>query len=200
MASKVAIYNLGVTHLGSTALIADVSENSTEARLMNLVFDTCLDAVLRDFNWPFARVTKALQLIAEDPNINWKYAYRYPVDCLKFQKILSGIRNDFRETRVPTEIGNDSTGPLIYSDMSEATGVYTKRVTNTQHFPPDFTMALSFRIAMYIAPALTAGDPFKMGDRAARMYQAEIAKASAQALNEEQPDVPVESELIRARE
>jgi hypothetical protein len=55
-------------------------------------------------------------------------------------------------------------------------------------------------LAGYIAPRVTGGDPFKLGERAVRFYDYEISKAESAAINEEQPDQTPESTFITARE
>jgi hypothetical protein len=142
----------------------------------------------------------AAALIEEDPNSEWSYSYRYPSDCLKIRRILSGIRNDTAQSRVPYKIARDDSGQLFFADLEDLEIEYTMRVEDVQQFPPDFVMALSFRLAGYVAPRVTGGDPFKMGERAVRFYDYEISKAEAAAINEEQPDQPVESSFITARE
>ena len=66
-------------------------------------------------------------------------------------------------------------------------------------FPPDFVMALSYRLAMYMATRLTGGDPFKLKQDCAASYDAEITKAKANAFNEEQMPQELPSEFERSR-
>lgn len=201
MASSTEICNLAISHLGSTKRIANLdTEQSTEAALFRTLYDTTIDIVLRDYRWPFATKIGALALIEEDPNDEWRYSYSYPTDAVEIRRILSGIRNDARDSRVPYKIAYSSSGRILFCDIDDAEVEYTIRITDPQLYPPDFIMALSFRLASYAAPALTAGDPFKMGDRAMKMYQYEISKATATSFNEEQPDQLPDSEFVRARE
>lgn len=200
MASKTEICNLALSHLGISKPIANVdTEQSQEASACRVFFNTTRQLVLRDFQWPFATKIIALELVEEDPNDEWKYSYRYPTNCINFRRVLSGIRNDERSTRETYRIVNDSSGQLIYTDQNEAEAEYTLDVTNTEILPPDFVMALSYRLAAYIAPRLTAGDPFKLGDKSAQLYQIEISRAAASAYNEEQPEQLPDSEFISAR-
>lgn len=201
MASKTQICNLAISHIGVGKEIANVdTDKGDEASACRRYYETCRDVALRDFPWPFATVVESLALIEEDPNDEWAYSYRYPTDCILFRRILSGIRNDSRQTRVPFRIINDSSGRLIYCDAEDAVAEYTKKETNPDLYTPDFYLALSFLIAAHIAPRLTAGDPFKLGDRAARMYEIQISRAKAMAKNEEQVEEDPESEFIRGRE
>lgn len=201
MASSTEICNLALSHLGVGKEIAALeTERSQEASACRRFFDLARDEALRDFAWPFATKIIALGLVEEEPNDEWNYAYRYPTDCLNLRRILSGTRNDTRQTRVPHRIARDDSGRLIYTDTENAEAEYTILVDDPEQYPPDFTMALSLLIASYIAPRVTGGDPFKMGDRALRLYALSIEKARANSINEEQTEEHPESEFIRGRE
>lgn len=199
MPTPVEICNLALSHIGVGKEIATLTEDSQEARACNRYFNIALEAVLRDFPHPFANTFATAQLVAEDPNDEWGYSYRYPSGCVKLLRILSGIRNDNRQSRVPYKIGRDSAGRLIYTDKQNAELEYIELVTDTTKFPADAAMALSFRLASYVAPRLTAGDPFKMGDRAIRYYIGEVSLAKANAVNEQQDEELPDSEFTRAR-
>lgn len=194
------IGNLALGHLNIGRDIANLNENSAEARSLRRFYSLTRDAILRDFDWPFARVRTELELIEEEPNDEWGFSYRYPVDSLMLRRIFSGIRNDNQATVVRYEIGQDSTGSLLYTDMEDAIIRYTSQVTNPTYFPPDFVLAFAARLAAYAAPTLTGGDPFKLGARAFEVYRLEMGMARANAANEERPDQEPQAELIRARD
>jgi hypothetical protein len=199
--SDTEICNLALSHLGVGKEIANLeTEKSQEASACRRMYSIALDQTLREFDWPFARKIAALNLVEEDPNDEWAYSYRIPTDCVAFRRVFSGIRNDSRSTRTPTEIGQDTTGLILLTDKEDAVGRYTKRVTNVQLYPPDFVMALSLRIAFLVAPRVAGGDPFKVGDAAMKNYMVEIEKARINSIREEQDDELPESEFIRERE
>lgn len=201
MASSTEICNLALSHLRVSKEIANLeTERSQEAASCRAFYETARDATLRDFAWAFASKIDSLPLVEEDPNDEWAYSYRYPTDCLKIRRILSGNRNDSHQTRQPYKVIQDSAGLLILTDKRDAELEYTIRADDSDRYPADFILAFSFRLAAYIAPRVTAGDPFKLGERALRMYQLEMSMAQASDVNEEQPDVLPESEFIRGRE
>jgi hypothetical protein len=199
VASKVEICNLALFHLGNGKEIASIDERSQEAAVVRRFFDPALEAVLRDFDWPFATKIAALAQVSVNPNTEWKFSYRYPSDCINIRRVLSGTRQDTAKSKVPFKIAQGPAGILIFCDIEQASIEYTVLTTNTQLFPPDFTMALSYKLAAYIAPRVTGGDPTKLGPRALQLYEYEISKAKAAALNEEQPDLQLDSEFITAR-
>jgi hypothetical protein len=200
MASKVAICNMALSHLGNAVEITDLdTEASAEASACRRFFDDTVDAVLRDFDWGFARHYQALGLVTEDPNDEWAYEYQLPSDCVRLRKILSGVRNETRQSRIPYELSFGVAGTTVFTDQADAVAKYTRRVTDTERFPVDFVLALSFRLAHYIAPRVTGGDPFQLGKRALELYQVEIAKAQAAASHEEQPEEEPDSQFGRFR-
>lgn len=201
MASKTGICNLALSHLGVGKEIANLeTERSEEAAACRRFYDQTLEQVLRDFTWPFATKIATLNLIEEDPNEDWQFSYRYPTDCLMVRRVLNGTRNPSRQEREPYRISQDSAGRLIYSDREDAELEYTVTANDPALYPPDFSMAFSFRLAAYIAPRVTGGDPFKMGDRALKLYEIELGMAKSNSVNEEQDEELPNSEFIAARD
>ncbi len=201
MSSKLEIVNLGLSHIGIGKEVANFdTEQSEEARAARRFYQIALEKTLRDGSWPFATKIISLALIEEEPNTEWGYSYRYPSDCLYFRRILSGIRNDNRQSRSPYKLAKDSAGLIVYSDEEEAQCEYTVRANEEHIYPPDFVMTLSLYLGSLMAPRLTSGDQFKVGERALAKYLVEISITKASAYNEEQPDIPVEAEWIRDRD
>lgn len=199
--STTSISNMAMRHLGQSEPIDNFETDKSQAAVACRVFlPTVIEEAMRDFGWPFARIIADLALIEEDPNDEWSFSYRYPADCSMFKRILSGLRNDTRQSRVPYLIGQDSGGKLIFTDQEEAQCEYTKLETNVQIWTPDFVMAVSFLLASYIAPSVTkSGDAAKLGEFALKRYSVWIEKARANALNEEQEEEPPQSQFIRDR-
>lgn len=201
MASSTEICNLALSHLGVGKEIANLeTERSPEAAACRRFYEITRDAVLREYHWPFAKRVAPLALVNSNPNDEWGYSYRYPTDCSKIRRILSGLRNDSRQSRIPYTIAQDDDGQLIFTDQVNAEIEYTKKETNPERYPPDFVLAFSLRIAAYIAPRVAGGDPFKMGTRAMNLYISQIGISDSTASNEEQAEEAPSSEFIRARE
>lgn len=187
MASKTSVINMSLSHLGISTQIADIdTENSKEAKVARIFFDTVRDATLSEGAWYFAEKTADLSLIEEEPNDDWLYSYAYPADCLNAIKIPSGTRQDTNFTKIPYEInGDDTYGRIILTNAESASLKYTYRHTDIDHWPPDFILAMSYHLAFYMAPQLTGGDKNKLGERALKLYQFQLLKAKKKSLNEE---------------
>ncbi len=198
--SETDLANLMLFHLGHAKRIGDLeTERSAEANAIRTIYRMALDATLRDFHWPFATKFQALGLVEANPTDEWDYSYQYPSDCLDLRRLLSGFRSDSRDSEVKYRIVTDGNNTLVYTNQADAQAEFTIRITDTLRYPPDFITAFTLRGAALVAPSITSGDPFKMGTRAIQMYQAEISRAQANARNEFKPDLPPESDFIRAR-
>lgn len=200
MDTNTQIGNLALSHLGFGKEIASLTEKSSEAEAVNRVYDIARKYTLRAFAWPFANVFADLVLVETQPTDEWGFSYAKPDDSLRIIRILSGIRNDTRQSRVPFKIGNSgSDALLIYCDMESAQVEYTIDEDNPMLYPDDFVMALSYRIGYLIAPRITKGDPFKVGINCMQMFKATIMEAAANAVNEVQAEEDPDSEFIRIR-
>lgn len=201
MSSSVEICNLALSHLGIAKEIADLdTERSEEAAACRRFYEPTVRKILAGFPWPFATRFMDLALVEEDPTEEFSYSYRYPADCLKIRRIRSGARQDSLASRVTFRIVGDDAGKLIYTDMEDATIEYTANPDDTSQFDDLFVDAVSYYLAFQMAPRLTAGDPFKLGEQSARMFQVTMAEAKANVLQEKQDDFPLEAEAIRGRE
>ncbi len=201
MPAPTEICNFALLHLGVSTTIENLDTEKTKAAsVCRRVYPIARDEVFRDFNWPFAKKIAEAGLVEENPNEDWAYSYRYPSDCARMQKILSGIRNDSRSSRIAYEVGSDDSGRLIFTNQPTAILKYNKLVTDSGLYTADFVSMLSLLIASYIAPSMTAGDPYKLGERAFNRYYVSKTKAEATAANEEQDEEMPDAESIRSRE
>lgn len=201
MALSTTIANLALGHCGVGKTIGNLeTEQSQEARTVRRFYEVALRSVLRRAPWPFATVITALSLVEEEPNTEWGYSYQYPSDCVMFRRVLSGLRNDTRQSQAPYRLIKSTTGKLVLTDEEDAEAEYTAYVEDDSVYPPDFELAFSYYLAMLVAPELSSGDQFKLGERAAKLFEYHLGEAVAQAFNEEQAEQLPEAEHIRARE
>jgi hypothetical protein len=200
VASTTEIANIALSNIGVGKEIANLdTEQSAEANACRRFFETAKKATLSDLDWSFATKCAVLNLVEEGPNTEWKYSYRYPVDAISIRRVVSDIRNDTSLTRVPLKITRDGSGKLILTDRQNAEAEYTENITDPGFFTPEFDLALSFRLAYYIAPRLTGGDPFQLQNRMIKFYELELNQAKKTNINEQVPDLPPESEFIETR-
>lgn len=197
--AEIDLYNLALSHIGISAECQATTENTPEANACRRFFTQVRDEILSEFPWPFARTFATLALIEADPTDEWGFAYQYPSDCLQMRRLLGGVRNEARQDRVPYLLGRGDSGRVIYTDLDDAVAEYTSVVEDTTQFDALFAQAVAFKLAYYIAPRLSAGDPYKLGTRAYQLYQQTMEQAASDAANEEQVEDVPDSEFIRAR-
>jgi hypothetical protein len=191
---------MALGHLGSDSTIAAATEQSAQARICNTFYQSAFEATLRDFKPSEARCYMTLSLIEEDPVDEWDYSYDYPNGVAIIHRILSGLRTDTRDSRVEYQVMTDEDGrALIYCDIEDAQIECTLIPDNLGIMPADFIIGLSLRLAAYIAPAITKGDPFKLGQRALALYSVEMRNALVNSRNQNQPGLEPDSDHIRSR-
>lgn len=197
--SETEVANLALAHLGQNSITDIDSESSQEAAACRRFYDHARDEMLRRWPWTFAKRRQVLALVEEDPTDEWGYSYRWPSDCLFPRRIVNGDRNPTKDTVDKYLVESDTSGKLILCDVEDAELEYTARVEDVGLFPADFTLALSYKLAFYIAPFVTGGDPFDLQRRMIQFAEAFFQQAAAGSANEDRPDVPPESEFISGR-
>jgi len=195
MASEVDICNLALSHIGASATISSLTEQSEEAFHCNLLYADARDALLRAYPWGFATRHLALSDVGDPPG-NWSYRYSYPNDCLFAREILQttsgGDPIDFE-----IALGDAYNARVILTDQESATLIYTYKVTNTLVFDSLFIVALAWRLASEIAMPLTRDE--KRMKTAHLMYQTTISEAQTFNANESQIDRNQEAVWITGR-
>jgi hypothetical protein len=198
--SNTLIANLALARVGTAARITSLDDdNGPGAVGCRLFIDIVLDATLREFPWPFATKIASLSQVEVSPNSEWGYSYRYPPDCQFLRRILSGIRNDSRQTRESFRLSSDDDGILILADLDAAECEYTKKYDDIARLPTDFLSAVAWRLAYEVAPSLGGAAAQTWRADAAKGYGIEMTNARSNAANEEQPDEEPDSEFILAR-
>lgn len=200
-ASKTAICNMAIGHLGTDLELNDMDlDAGKEARLCRRYYNEARRQVFRDFPWAFLTKQVALALVAGTPN-EFEFQYRVPSDNLYVRRLVSVIsRFETPDSKIKFQLANDAGGALIWTDEVDAVIEYTAENEDVTKYPPDTTQAIALLLAVHLAPGVTGGDQFKLGERALRFYSWRIAQAQANARNEQSPERPPESEFIRARD
>lgn len=220
---------MALSRIGVAQIITSLDDNSDSSVQCTVWYAQCRDATLRDFPWPWAQAFVELAQVStqgEWANAQWLYSYRYPSNCLTARKVsvtctsvpdssppptpvsslsaytnqAPALREDGDPLPYPFAIGHDTTGRLIFCMIPNATLWYTMAVEDPTQFSPDFTSLLAWRLAKELAYSLAISD--KRREYAEEMYDRELRKTRATALNESQSDQPgivYQSEVARAR-
>lgn len=216
--SETDIANLALGRLGVSQAIANLSEQSTPARLCNRFYTQCRQEVLQAFPWGHASFAVALAEEADQTFPGWQYVYGYPNKALMVWAVSdeSGIRmvtsyltssraalweqlEQVRRYQLPFKVAlrADLGGRVLLSDMPNAHAFGTYDVTNTGVFPPDFKSVVAWRLAMEVGGPLEAKP--NLIDRAFQQYFLWQSQAAARDLNERRDDPQADSASILAR-
>ena len=199
MANPSEICNLALSHLGNGKPVNNyLTETSAEALACRAYFTFAVNATLKAFWWEFAkRFTQMGQVeLPVGADQLYGYAYRYPTDCLEIRRFVSGgvlnnswtesgpgLRGGYDPRASALDLGefalmDDPAGTVVLTNQSSGLIEYTSNMSGlSSHWPDDFVLTVSYRLAAYIAPRVTAGDPFKTGQNAMQMYAMHLAEA-----------------------
>ena len=236
-----SIINRAAKQLGSSMSVANwQTDLSTVASTARTYYQETLEEILRDFDWPFARVQQKLALLVEGYSFERRFAYAYPPGCACIRRVFNPYgknRNDDERSAQRWIIADIPNPPLPLTPIGDGLGnipyppgsthppqtpytaptspqtmvkailadhpylcvEFTAMPPTITDFPQDFQMAFVFKLAHYMAPSLTGGDPYKVGDRAAALYAQAIQTAAMHAYNEEQTDQPRPGEFVGVR-
>ncbi len=176
------VINQALTRIGVNKFIAAIATDATEAAAVaRLCYAADVDAVLRDFPWPFATkyFTGLLVITGPTPpaNADWIYALRQPADCVFERRLVKARAGAVDPGSPPFELGEDSLGGIIYTNEPPGAVLeYTARPSCAAlRGDPLFREALIWKLAGSLAPSLS-----RMTDVVAfcgKNYEAQIAKA-----------------------
>lgn len=214
--SDTEIANLALGRLAVGQPIGSLSETSQTARVCARFYEQCRREVLRAYPWGFASTAQYIAEV-EQTFPGWSYVYQYPNKALMVWSVAdeSGIRqwcnysscrdqysqllfaDVMRRCPFKIALGTDKTSTVILSDVENAWAYYTYDVTSTALFPPDFTSALAWRLAMEVGGPLRADAG--LVSNASNQYFIALSRAAAQTMNEQLDDVLPDSPSIACR-
>jgi hypothetical protein len=184
MSSKVEISNLALSHVGVGKHISNIeTEKTEEATTCKLMYPVALGYLLENYRWPKFVQTPTLALVSENPTSEWAFAYRRPNDAARILRLVSGYKVDTPETRILFTEANDDAGTLIYTDQPEAQAEIVIKDPDPRFFSSSFAMALSYKLAILIAPRLAGGDVFQISERLTLQTTLQVLRRQDHELN-----------------
>ncbi len=201
MASSIDIVNIALAHLGDDATVSSIDppEGSPQAEHAARFYPVALATLLESHNWKFATRRASLALLDVD-TFNWTYAYAEPSGATRIISILPGTAMSTDEGEPFETMGDDSGNALIYTDLEDATAIYTVSVTDTTKFSPLFVDALSRLLAAYLAGPVIKGDAGKAESKAQmQFFRAALAAAVSADSNQRKVDIEHPVDWITGR-
>lgn len=149
MSTETEIANRTLSRLGENFITSLAQQNSIEARLLTLFFNSTIDELLSEFNWSFAIERIALASVSTSNYTDFSYKYDLPNNYLKVINLIDST--DYSDLEDDWRIE----GKNIYTNLSPTYIKYVKKITNATELPPIFTEALILRLAMKVCMKLT---------------------------------------------
>jgi len=176
MATKVEICNLALLNIGVKPITA-ITEASEAARRLTIIYVPSRDEVLRGHDWKFATRIEALTELADQEVLGWDYVYQVPTNCLFMRHVYDEStqaekdEQDFQEVYLPAPVN----AKVIASNLEDAYGEYTYKITDESLFDASFVNAFSHYLAAQLAIPLT-GDK-ALAEQQERKYRLAIGQA-----------------------
>tara|TARA_R110000803_G_C11989469_1_gene321878 strand:+ start:22791 stop:23387 length:597 start_codon:yes stop_codon:yes gene_type:complete len=198
MSSEVSICNLTLSNIG-VHTIDSISglDLPPEAAACKLHYYPARDAVLRDFNWSFAKRIGTLAATTEEV-LGWAYAYQYPTDCLKARGIYNPS-SKLAADAIPFDTSANAAlnNQLVLTDHAEAVLIYTARVTDTNLFDSLFLEAFTLKLGSALAMPLKGDLALKQG--LLQEYLKFIESAKTGSANESFVKPTTDNSFLRSR-
>jgi len=171
MPSAVEIVNMAFVKIGADQIIS-LTEDSTNARKANAVYDFLRKSVLREHQWNFAVKRVECAVLSETPTFGYDYYYQLPSDCLRVLRL-----EDDTEFRVE--------GSKIATDESPCNIEYISDVTDCNSFDPMFVDSFSARITAELCYSITSD--LNLAKGFLEEYKMKISLAKSKSSQENTP-------------
>jgi len=149
MVSKIDICNQGLVLIGANT-IASFTDNTTESKVSNQLYETTLRSMLTKARWRFATKQAQLTKLATNPLDKWDSAYQIPNDAILIHTLTVSdnvIVFDRYNEELYTNTGTNDTVVCHYTYQP-----------HEAEFPDYFTQALVFELASLFAGAIARND------------------------------------------
>lgn len=158
MATVLDIVNLALSHLADEASVASIDppEDTTQAQQAARFYPIARDIALTRFPWEFAvkRATLAVPTGVTPPPA-WQYVYTVPADCLRMLSVRDPTLNNTLYAKGYPYITEFLSTKVIYTNADNGQAQYIFQQTDTTQFSIEFTDALSYLLASYLAGPIT---------------------------------------------
>ena len=202
MFTKAKIFDLAANALLLTRRFIDPdTDKSNEAKVFLTNYDIALRSTLEDLDLDSTSDVKTLELVEEDPNDQWLFAYKYPSNCAIFRRIQSTELMDNRYSHIPRRIGMYEGQKVIFTNEADAIAEYVAYDVPLSSLSANAGLAVAYKLATLSAPLITGKGAQKLIEAIQAKYI--VAKAEAQEKDKNENFNYVEdhisSEFVAAR-
>lgn len=217
MASEVEICNVALAMVRGGS-INSLTESSLQAQQCKLHYNLLRDQVLEDAPWGFAHKIRQLAALSSVDIWNWVYAYQYPSDCIRINKLMPdyeevsqdssvvaarlydyGLPKPNLDQQIEYQLFNEDGTLVIACNEKDVYMSYNRTVTDPNLFSVKFRMALSSLLAAHVAIPL-AGEMkgTALRKEALSVYSSYIRTAASDDMNQRY-QYPQDSDFINVR-
>lgn len=180
MFTKAKIFNLA---LGALLLQRQVSnadtDKSNEATVLRNHYDVAFRGTLEDLDLDSTSTQAALELVEEDPNDLWDFAYKYPNNCAFLRRLQSSVTTDNRTTHIPKRVAIHDDKKVILTNQEDAIAEFIPLDVPLNSLSATVGLCIAYRLAVLSAPLATGKGAAKLISDIEKKYVA--AKADAQS-------------------
>lgn len=201
MVDKVVLYNIALNALLIDYQTTDPdNDNNKAVRSLRTMYPLALAKVLADLDLNRSAVRFQLELTAHE-HPHWEYVYKYPTNCAKLRRLISGFAVDNFNSRIPFATETISGVDCICTNEAEAWAEIQSSTTSLSVLNPNAAIAIGFQMA-YLASALIAGKASRqLKQSILQEYTLHKSEAMEDDLNENVDSTTDEfkSEFVQAR-
>lgn len=203
MYNKAKIYNLALSALLVTKRVSNENDPLPEAQALSTHWDTTYNKVLADLDLNSLRTYKELELVEENPNGLWTYAYKYPTNCALLRRLTNFTNlKDTRSNQLARSTGIHDGKKVIFTNEYQVWAEIIPNDLALTVLSAEAALALAYYLAWSAAAELVQGKgSVEIRKEIWQKYLTAKAEAQEKDHIENQTFDPedVESEFVDAR-
>ena len=192
MYTKAEIYNLALGALLLTKTVTDVElDESEEIRVLNVHWSTAFKTAVQAMDLDGVAIMRfPLELIKLHPIPGWKFAYKYPQNCLLLRRVLRERDfgddyyfwrdrhfKDTPETQVARQVGNFNSTKVIFCNEHCAFLEYVPSDFPLTMLSADAGLAIAYKLAILAAPLISGKGAAALRKELQGLYVMTVASA-----------------------
>ena len=153
MFSKTSIFNLALNELLLQRRIINAdADTSNECRVLDTNWEVALFGTLEDLDLDSTSTDFTMELVEENPNDNWLYAYKYPQNCAFFRRIKSCQQQDNRTSFIPKRVGMHEGSKVVFTNEYQAVCEMIPKDIDLSTLSANTALAIARRLAALSSP------------------------------------------------
>ena len=152
----VEVANAALTLLGEQA-ITSIDDETDTARAVKRLYTLTLEAALRDHNWNFAQIRRALARLTATPEFEFTWMYALPTDPLCLRVLETNLDSD-EAYRIETYKTGAEQVRVVVTDSCSVSILYVAKLDDPALWDALFVDAFVFELAYRLTFAITGHD------------------------------------------